>query len=181
MQIVQRSTPRIVLALVVLVTIAVLRFARDDGPTTPEAGLAPARANARTPAKPAAPEARDSAPSAARRPEKQVRGNDALLDAWRNRRSDLWVEGSGTVEALLPDDREGSRHQKFIVRVDRELTVLVSHNIDLAPRVPLDRGDAVSFRGEYVWNGKGGLVHWTHHDPRGPGGGWIRLGHEVYE
>jgi hypothetical protein len=76
---------------------------------------------------------------------------------------------------LLPDDNEGSRHQRFIVELDGGHTVLIAHNIDLAPRVaPLEPGDPVQFSGEYAWNAKGGVVHWTHLDPRGTHpGGWI--------
>lgn len=86
------------------------------------------------------------------------------------------------MEAVLRDDNEGARHQKFILRVSKDITVLVSHNIDIARRVPLDKGDDVVIRGEYIWNTKGGIVHWTHHDPRGRrDGGWIRLGDNVYE
>ena len=75
---------------------------------------------------------------------------------------------------MLADDSEGSRHQRFIVRLPNDHTVLIAHNIDLAQRVPLKMGDAVSFYGEYEWNDRGGVVHWTHHDPRNRReGGWI--------
>jgi hypothetical protein len=77
---------------------------------------------------------------------------------------------------VLPDDRDGARHQRFIVELSHGQTVLVVHNTDLAPRVAdIREGDTVSFAGEYVWNDKGGLVHWTHDDPQHQrAGGWIR-------
>ena len=100
--------------------------------------------------------------------------NAAILQAWADGRSDVWVEGSGEVVRLLSDDLEGSRHQRLIVEVAQGHTILVSHNIDLAPKVPLREGQRISFRGEYEWNDRGGVVHWTHHDPRGRRqGGWI--------
>jgi len=90
--------------------------------------------------------------------------------------SDRWVEFEGRVVRLLPDDNQGSRHQKFIVELASGHTVLVSHNIDLAPRVELARDDRVQVRGEYEWNDRGGVVHWTHRDPQGRiAGGWVRL------
>lgn len=103
--------------------------------------------------------------------------NDAsLLEAIRSRARDVPVEGGGTVLRLLPDDRDGSPHQRFLVRVASGGTVLVAHNLALAARVaPLGEGDVVAFRGEYVWNEKGGVVHWTHPDPAGRhSAGWIR-------
>ena len=106
-------------------------------------------------------------------------GRERILQAWENRESEVWVEADGHVIKLLRDDLEGSRHQKFLVALNQpnrrdEHTLLISHNIDLARRVPLREGDRVVFRGRYEWNDRGGVIHWTHHDPRGRRpGGWI--------
>jgi hypothetical protein len=110
--------------------------------------------------------------------------NAALSAAYQNRMSNLIVEGIGTVERLLPDDNIGSRHQRFIVRLNPAHTVLISHNIDLAPRLPnLREGEEVSFKGEYEWNEQGGIVHWTHRDPRGNDhpDGWIDYRGDRYD
>lgn len=98
---------------------------------------------------------------------------DVRLDA---QASGTQVQGSGVVTRILPDDQEGSRHQRFILRLPSGQTVLVAHNIDLAPRVDgLEEGDTVAFNGEFVWNPKGGVVHWTHRDPSGRHvAGWLK-------
>lgn len=83
---------------------------------------------------------------------------------------------------LLRDDLEGSRHQRFLVSANGLPTILVAHNIDLAERVPLREGDTVWIRGRYEWNNKGGVLHWTHHDPRGRiEGGWVRHEGKVFK
>lgn len=80
-------------------------------------------------------------------------GTDQLAAAVESHRSNVQVEGSGRVSRILPDDNEGSRHQRFIVRLGSGQTVLVAHNIDLATRVAsLKVGDAVELKGEYEWN-----------------------------
>ena len=76
-----------------------------------------------------------------------------------------WIEGTGLVRRLIPDDNDGARHQRFVLDLRNGQTVLVAHNIDLAGRVPVGIGDRVRFRGIYEWNDLGGLVHWTHRDP----------------
>lgn len=93
------------------------------------------------------------------------------------------VTGTGTVARLLPDDDQGSRHQRFIVRLASGQSILIAHNIDLAPRVsPLARGDVIEFNGVFVWNAKGGVVHWTHRDPSGRHpAGWLRHDGQTFQ
>ena len=101
--------------------------------------------------------------------------HDAIASAFAKHQSNLQIQGGGVVQKILSDDNEGSRHQRFIVRLPSGQTVLIAHNIDLAPRVaPLQLGDHVDFFGEYAWNEQGGVVHWTHRDPNGRHqAGWI--------
>ena len=94
--------------------------------------------------------------------------DNSVARAFASRASDVQVEGEGTVVRLLPDDLNGHRHQRFIIRLASGQTLLIAHNIDIASRIDgLAVGDTVRFNGEYVWNEKGGVVHWTHHDPQG--------------
>ena len=109
--------------------------------------------------------------------------NHAVQEAYDNRQSDVQVMGEGVVVKVLPDDNEGSRHQKFILKTNQKMTLLVSHNIDLAPRISrLRAGDTVMFFGEYEWNERGGVVHWTHHDPGGRHiDGWLKHNGKTYQ
>ena len=109
--------------------------------------------------------------------------DSTLASAYENRQSDIQVGGSGVVIRNLADDTSGSRHQKFILKLTSGQALLISHNIDLAPRInSLRKGDTVNFYGEYEWNSKGGVVHWTHHDPRGKHvGGWLKHNGVTYQ
>ena len=93
----------------------------------------------------------------------------------------FWTTVRGEVVKNLKDDTKGSRHQKFLIRISPDITLLVAHNIDLAPRVPVREGDRVTLHGEYAWNSRGGVMHWTHHDPKGRKGGWIEANGKRYE
>jgi len=103
--------------------------------------------------------------------------------AYNNRQSNLQVQGEGVVLKLLPDDNKGARHQRFILRLSSGQTLLIAHNIDLASRIDgLGGGDKVAFYGEYEWNAKGGVIHWTHHDPGGRHiGGWLKHDGKTYQ
>ena len=110
-------------------------------------------------------------------------GTPTVERAFADRRSDLWLETTGTVQREIADDNDPPRHQRFILELDSGHTVLVAHNIDLAPRIDSIReGDTVSFYGEFQSNPQGGVIHWTHHDPQGRHpGGWLRHEGKTYE
>ncbi|HVY83004.1 MAG TPA: DUF3465 domain-containing protein [Steroidobacteraceae bacterium] len=110
-------------------------------------------------------------------------GPHSLPQSESTPRAGSQFESAGTVVRVLADDNDGSRHQRFIVRLASGRTVLIAHNIDLAPRVAgLEAGDTVEFSGEFEDNDKGGVVHWTHHDPQGRHvAGWIRHRGRTYQ
>lgn len=106
-----------------------------------------------------------------------------IMQAYQQQRSNVQVQAQGIVKAVLPDDNEGSRHQKMILKLENGLTVLIAHNIDLAPRIEgLKKGDTVAFYGEYEYNPKGGVIHWTHHDPQAKhSDGWLKYKGKTYQ
>ena len=109
--------------------------------------------------------------------------SDAVLRrAFKNRTSNIQVEGSGTDVKVLPDDTKGSRQQRFILRLRSGQTLLITHNTDLAPRLSsIRKGDVVEFYGEYEWSAKGGVIHWTHLDPAGRHvAGWLKHKGQIY-
>lgn len=124
-----------------------------------------------------------STSSSASQPASSNVSSGAVERAFAKRQSDVMVVDRGRVVKLLPDDLKGSKHQKMIVKLASGQTILVAHNIDLAPRLnSLREGDMLAFKGEYEWNERGGVVHWTHHDPRGRHeGGWLELNGKRYE
>ena len=128
--------------------------------------------------------AQKSRPRKPRRSPRTLSGSDeALALAFKQRTSNVQVDGQGVILRVLSDDNDGSRHQRFIVTLASGQTLLISHNIDLAPRVVgLRTGDVVSFSGEYEWNAKGGVIHWTHHDPsKRHLAGWIKHNGQLYQ
>lgn len=114
----------------------------------------------------------------------QIQNDDVKIQqAFQTQKSNMQVQSSGTVKAVLADDNNGSRHQKFILQLQNGLTVLVAHNIDLAPRIEnLQKGDIIHFNGEYEYSEKGGVIHWTHHDPQQRhADGWLKYKGRTYQ
>jgi len=88
--------------------------------------------------------------------------------------SDIPLTATAKVTEILEDDQEGIPHQRFIATLKNGHTILVTHNLERAYRVPVKIGDQVEVHGTYVWNRHGGLIHETHHDDRGKHeDGWV--------
>ena len=106
-----------------------------------------------------------------------------LARAFEAHESEFQTEGEGKVIRILSDDLDESRHQRFILELETGQTLLIAHNIDLAPRIEtLKVGDDISFFGVYEWNPKGGTIHWTHRDPNGSHvTGWLKHEGRVYQ
>jgi hypothetical protein len=111
------------------------------------------------------------------------RSDSSLASAFKNHARNVQVQGRGVVTKILADDNDGSRHQRFVVRVDSGHIILIAHNVDIAPRIaPLREGDTVEFNGQYEWNPEGGVVHWTHHDPAGQHqAGWLKHNGQTFQ
>lgn len=105
-----------------------------------------------------------------------------LQDYFDRKVSGKMITVSAKISKVLRDDLHPPRHQRFIIKLDNNLTVLVTHNTDLAPRVKaIKAGDPIKVTGQYEWNDKGGVIHWTHHDPQGRrDGGQITYKGKVY-
>lgn len=107
---------------------------------------------------------------------------EKIRAAAKSQKSGWWLETNATVIKLLKDDTKGHQHQKFLIKLAPDITLLVAHNIDLADRAPVKKGDSISIRARYEWNNRGGVLHWTHHDPKGrQKGGWIELNGKQYK
>ena len=111
----------------------------------------------------------------------QTQTVEKIRTAKNNTNAQFWVGFNGKIVQILKDDNRGSRHQKFLISPVSDITLLVAHNIDLSKRVPIKKGDTISLYGRYEWNNRGGVIHWTHHDPKGKKkGGWIEANGKVY-
>jgi hypothetical protein len=113
--------------------------------------------------------------------------NAAVYDAWRAQRSHLEVVAAGSVARVL-GSRHGpsGEHEGFLLHLrgagGHGLTVRVEDNEDITGPIPLQAGDDVELRGEYIYDSRGGIIHYTHHDPRfRHPGGYVKVGGKVYQ
>ncbi len=119
--------------------------------------------------------------SAPRAPTPQIEilesgGAERIEQAFARRESGFQVTLDAIVAKTLRDDQKDARHQRFLIRLPNGRTLLVAHNIDLAERVAVSAGDPIRLRGQFEWNDRGGVLHWTHRAPQGDHpDGWIEV------
>jgi hypothetical protein len=109
----------------------------------------------------------------------------ALCDAYSAQRSHVEVVADGTVTRVLGvAPGRVSPHEGFLLRLASgcSLVVRVEANTDFTGPIPMAEGQRVAVKGEYEFYPRGGVVHWTHRDPRGRHeGGYIQTGGQLYE
>lgn len=115
----------------------------------------------------------------------QPDANGTICNAFHGGRSHVEAVATGTVSRVL-GTQPGlvSPHEGFLMRLDGgcTLVVRVEANTDFTGEFPLADGERVEVKGEYEYYARGGVLHWTHRDPRGRHeGGYITAGGKTYE
>ena len=104
--------------------------------------------------------------------------NGRICAAYASQGSGGEVVANGIVRRVLGTRRGPSgEHEGFLLQLDGDCDLLlrVETNTDLTGPVPLRDGERLTVKGEYEFDPMGGVVHWTHHDPRGRhAGGYVK-------
>lgn len=114
----------------------------------------------------------------------QAPDDRAVCTAYTAGRSHVEVVADGTVTRVLGvAPGRTSPHEGFLLRLGSGCSVIVrvEVNTDFTGTIPLGQGDRVVVKGEYEYYPRGGVIHWTHRDPRGRHeGGFIDAGGRTY-
>lgn len=108
----------------------------------------------------------------------------AVCSAYDAGRSHAEVVADGTIDRVLGVQAgRVSPHEGFLLRLGSgcDLIVRVEVNTDFTGEFPLHTGEHVLVKGEYEYYSRGGVIHWTHRDPRGRHeNGYIQAGGTLY-
>lgn len=115
----------------------------------------------------------------------QASTNGLICQAFDAQQSHVEVLATGVVtrDLGLRAGRSGT-HEGYLLRLDNgcRLVLKVETNVDLTGPIPIKTGDRAVVKGEYEWTRLGGVLHWTHHDPRGRHeGGYVTVEGHTYQ
>lgn len=97
----------------------------------------------------------------------KILDDSSLVASVASQKNVFYVEaGNLTVSQVLPDDTSGLPHQKWTAKLSNGATITVVYNADMGDRVPVQVGKKFGVGGQFIWTGRGGLVHWVHDDPK---------------
>lgn len=114
-----------------------------------------------------------------------VNGN--ACQAYMNEASRVDVTATGEVLRVLGlRDGPSGQHEGFLMQLpscnNTRFTVRVEDNVGFTGVIPLTEGDKLTVKGEYEYYPLGGVIHWTHRDPRGRhSGGYIDFNGKRYQ
>jgi Protein of unknown function (DUF3465) len=115
----------------------------------------------------------------------QAPDDRALCAAYSAGRSHVEVVADGRVTRVLGvQPGRVSPHEGFLLSLASgcRLVVRVEANTDFTGSIPMAAGQSVLVKGEYEYYPLGGVIHWTHRDPRGRHeGGYIETGGQIYD
>lgn len=89
-----------------------------------------------------------------------------LKSVMANNKGKTQVLVTGTITEIKKEDHSGLAHQKYEMKVDKDITLQIVSNLEFG-RIPLALGKVATVCGEFLRVGQG-MVHWTHFDPHGP-------------
>lgn len=66
------------------------------------------------------------------------------------------------IKKMLREEDYREPHQRFLLILSNGTTVLVANDLQYGTYAPVQAGNVVRIHGEYIWNERGGVLHWTH-------------------
>lgn len=111
--------------------------------------------------------------------------NSAVCGAYKAGQSHVEVVASGRITRVLGvQNGRTSPHEGFLMKLDTgcNVEVRVEANTDFTGTFALREGEPVVVKGEYEYYARGGVIHWTHRDPRyHHEAGFIEAGGSTYQ
>lgn len=102
-----------------------------------------------------------------------------FAQAYQQRLSGM-LSVKGVITHVFPEIDSGKSYQKFIVQIDKDLSVVVFHNTEQGSKIDaLAVGEIIEVYGQYQWSEDGGIVRLTHQS-LGHQAGWVNYKNRLY-